>query len=83
VFFGCYLALRAQRFGPPAADFGETRLRKTTFSTGWPPRTAPTATSYPKGTERSEGEGRPAEAVLGGTYFLGLFSACSMSLTRW
>jgi len=27
----------AQRIGSPAADFGETRLRKITFSTKWPP----------------------------------------------
>jgi hypothetical protein len=27
----------ALRIGSPAADFGKTRLRKTTFSTKWPP----------------------------------------------
>jgi len=46
------------------------RRNRQSVKTGkWPPRTS--------------AEGGQVEPVLGGTYFLGLFNACSMSLTRW
>jgi len=35
--FQAWFSYAAQRIGSPSADSGKTRLRKTTFSTKWPP----------------------------------------------
>ena len=54
--------------GTPAADLNKTRLRKTTFSTKWPPQTAPIARRprlHPEGAKRSEGDGGQVVLVSG------------------